>query len=162
MQDLPIGREALIGPIGREAFIGIGVAIVLGLSVGAAVKPTAKELQTTPQPEMDVASLDRGSVAKPDPGWARYGSHLPSWVLGTDLLKASQPYTPPTEPVAQREMARQDREPEASMMIPARYQEAFRPEPSYPSQDGDTLSDRAARSAPPHMEDLPDPDAPSD
>jgi hypothetical protein len=147
-------------PIGREAFIGVGVSIVLGLAVGGAVKPTMKELQHLSGAEMEVADRDDGTVADADPGLARYGAHLPSWVLGTDALKASQPYSPPPEAAPQIEQARLDRTSDDSLMTPARYAEPDRPETSYPSQGGGILVDRDR--PPPHMEDLPEPDDPSD
>jgi hypothetical protein len=145
-------------PIGPEAFIGIGVAIVLGLTAGGAVKPTMKELQHLSGTEMEVAARDDGTVADADPGLARYGAHLPSWVLGTDALKASQPYAPPPEADPQVEQVRQT--PDDTLMTPARYAEPERPETSYPSEGGGILMDRSV--PPPHMEDLPEPDDPSD
>lgn len=148
-------------PIGPEAFIGVGVAIVLGLTAGGAVKPTMKELQHQSGTEMEVAARDDGAVADADPGLARYGAHLPSWVLGTDALKASQPYSPPPEQAEpQVEQARLDRTPDDTLMTPAHYAEPERRETSYPSQGGGILGDRGV--PPPHMEDLPEPDAPSD
>ncbi len=148
-------------PIGREAFIGVSVAIALGLAVGGVVKPTAKELRDSPRPEMEAASLDRETVARADPGWARYGAHLPSWVLGTDALKAAQQVASPPPAASEIEPARYDRPSDPVIMTQVRYEESPRPETAYPSQGGGTLVDREARQAPPHMDDLPDPDAPS-
>lgn len=146
--------------IGREAFIGVGMAMVLGLAVGGVVKPTGQELRTSPQPEMDLASVNREPSAPADPGWARYGAHLPSWVLGTDVLKAAQQVASPPPAAPYVEDARYEPPPEPIAVTPARYEEPPRAESTYPSQGGGTLLDREARPAPPHMDALPDPDAP--
>ncbi len=147
--------------IGREAFIGVGVAIALGLAIGGAVKPTGQELRTSPQPEMEVASVDREATVPTDPGWARYGAHLPSWVLGTDVLRAAQQVASPPQAAPDVERVRYELPPEPAVFSPQRYEEPPRVEAAYPSQGGGILLDRGARQAPPHMDALPDPDAPS-
>jgi len=148
--------------VGREAFVGIGVAMVLGLATGAVVKPTPTEMRHGPGGDMDVAR-ESETVADADPGIARYGAHLPSWVLGTDVLKASQPASAaPPRMARQVETAKLEAEPEPIRVSQATYDEPPRSQPDYPSQDGDILAEREWRPPPPRMEELPDPDSPSD
>ncbi len=149
-------------PIGRDAFIGVGVAMALGLAVGAAVKPTPGELQGGPGAEMEAVSHEIGTIAQADPGWARYGSHLPSWVLGTDALKAYQQAMAPAETAEAPQPLRAERGSDPIDITPTRYEDQPAAEPDYPSQGGGVLPDREPRPAPPHMDDLPSPDASPD
>ena len=149
-------------PIGRDAFIGVGVAVVLGLAVGAAVKPTLEELRRNPGAEMEAASYPTETVAKADPGWARYGSHLPSWVLGTDAQKAYQQAMAPVETAEAPEPISAERAAEPNDVTPARYQERAVAATDYPSQSGDILPDREPRASGPRTIEAPSPDAPSD
>ena len=149
-------------PIGRDAFIGVGVAVVLGLAVGAAVKPTIGELRRNPGGEMEAASYQTETVAKADPGWARYGSHLPSWVLGTDAQKAYQQAMAPAETAEAPEPIRAERAVEPMDVTTARYQERAAAATDYPSQSGDILPGREPRAGAPRMDELPSPEAPSD
>jgi len=148
--------------IGWNLVIGAGLAVAIGLAAGGAVKPTPSELQQAGGMGMEAVAHDGETVAQADPGWARYGSHLPSWVLGTDALKAAQAWAAPPEAEPEPATTRQETSSDEVEATAARYDEPVRPETSYHSQGGGILADREARQAPPHMDDLPSPDATPD
>ena len=144
----PAWRSWDLGWLGREAFFGVAVAALLGLAVGAAVKPTSAELGQGAAPMEPTTLSETSGEAAPDNAYAAYHGRLPDYVIGTDWAHPKLPvaYEPPPALSQPLETA------EASPPLPttpARYEEPPEPAAPLPSQGGDMLAHQPPAQDPP-------------
>jgi len=125
----------------RRVFVGAGLAVIAGLAVGGAVRPPLTDNILAPQQEW-AGGGSRPAAAARDVG--AYPGQVPDYVIGTN-------YTQPPPIVAPQVLAYQERAAPAAYdaadhartaeaVAPARWEDEPRPEPIYPSQQGNAFN----------------------
>jgi len=126
----------------RTAGIGLGVALVSGLLMGAGLRPHVSEFEVQgPQMLMGSGGVRGEPLTVAAADWTRYGGRVPDYVIGTDALRpppaAQAAETPPS---AEDEPATSDASDDAAD-APLRARTEWRDPPQtpsrYPSLDGD-------------------------
>jgi hypothetical protein len=149
----------IIGPLDQKPFYGVAVAVIAGLMVGGAMKPTLRDSDDPEGPQqLGPKSGERIEFVDSRSSFAAYRYGIPEWVIGTDWLRPANPEPEPMaeepepafyevaawEPAEPRQVASSEPEPEPAV-------------PSYPSMGGDILHGMGAE--PPAPDDASEPPA---
>ena len=133
----------------RTVLGGVAIAAVSGMLMGAAFRP---ELNAggliAPQTLLAGGGVRSETQAAADPGLARYGGHVPDYVVGVDWLRQQQPpvmapqdEAPETAPEVESEATVYTSEDQLPRRAgaPSAGREPERAPVSYPSNDGGVI-----------------------
>jgi hypothetical protein len=124
----------------KALFMGLGVATVMGLSAGGAMKPAISDFQDGPQSLAPVSGHRAQRVFDEAVSWTSYGGSVPDYVIGTDWIApdmsmAAAALDPEPEPAAP-----EAKKPEPVVVEVADVEEPPAPPTHYPSASGDILA----------------------
>src|SRR5687767_9170373 len=86
----------IIGPLDQKPFYGVAVAVVAGLMVGGAMKPTLRDSGDPEGPQLlGPKSGERIEFVDSRSSFAAYRYGIPEWVIGTDWLRPAYPEPQP-------------------------------------------------------------------
>lgn len=124
---------------GRTLLIGMAVACVSGLLMGAGLKPELHVRHEARAPQILIPHAGTRTIpVSLDRGVAAYGDHAPTYVYGTDALAPPEPQiveASAAEPEPQDNPLMVYEAP-APVAVQARWEEPPRRRPIYPSLDG--------------------------
>lgn len=133
----------------RTIGVGVAVAAVAGVLMGAALKPTLALADIGGPQQLLAGGGERFETAAYDEGTAAYEGVLPDYVVGADWVKARQPQVSPAR-YAEPKPTAQAPEPEPeyevvvydspddlpARVIPAAWRDEVEAPPRYPSEVG--------------------------
>ncbi|MBI1198390.1 MAG: hypothetical protein GC203_11055 [Phenylobacterium sp.] len=126
---------------GRTLLIGMAVACVSGLLMGAGLKPELDVRHEARAPQILIPHAGARTIPVSfDRGVAAYGAHVPAYVYGTDALAPPEPQivdASATEPEPRDDPLMVYEAPE-TRTVQARWEEPPRRRPIFPSIDGNT------------------------
>lgn len=131
----------IIGPLDQKPFYGVAVAVIAGLMVGGAMKPTLRDSDNPAGPQLlGPKAGERIEFVDSRSSFAAYRYGIPEWVIGTDWLRPAYPEPEPIaeapEPASYEVAAWEQPEPRQVAYSEPEPEPAV---PSYPSMGGDIL-----------------------